>query len=46
MKTFELVWSPEGRVIATVSAKTARAAKRMTPAPWSRYPGEVYVREV
>jgi hypothetical protein len=42
---WDIVWSPEGRTIAQVWATTARAAKAQTPAPYSRYKGEVYVRE-
>lgn len=33
MKTFELFWSPEGRYIATVTARTYSAAIRKAPAP-------------
>jgi hypothetical protein len=46
MKVYELVWSPTGQVIATVTASTMKAAKRKAPAPYSRYRGEIYAREV
>lgn len=46
MKKFELYWSPEGRKIATVSAKDAKAAKRKTPMPYRRYLGEIYAVEI
>lgn len=45
MKSFKLFWSPEGKHIATVSAKTARAAIRKTPQPYRRYLGEIYAEE-
>jgi hypothetical protein len=43
LKTFNIVWSPEGRTIATVEARDAASAKKQTPAPYKRYMGEVYV---
>lgn len=46
MKTWNLFWSPEGKQIATVKARTARAAVRKAPAPYRRYLGEVYATEV
>ncbi len=46
MKTYELVWSPTSQVIARVQAKTPQAAIKKTPAPHSKYKGEVYAREV
>lgn len=46
MKFYQLVWSPEGRVIATVQAKTRRAAIRKVPYPYRRYLGEIYVIEL
>lgn len=46
LKKFNIIWSPEGRTIATVNAKDAVKAKKQTPAPYKRYPGEVYVEEV
>ena len=45
MKTWTLYWSPTGRVIAVVQAKTARAAKREAPMPYSTYPAEIYAEE-
>ncbi len=46
MKTWTLFWSPEGRAIATVQAKTARAAIRKAPLPYRKYLGEIYALEV
>lgn len=46
MKTFELYWSPEGKLIATVKAKDARAAIRKAPQPYRKYLGEIYAKEV
>lgn len=43
MKTWLIVWSPEGRPIAKVEAKDAQAAKKQTPKPYKTYLGEVYV---
>jgi hypothetical protein len=40
---WKVYWSPEGRCIATVEAKTARAAKRKAPMPYRKYLGEIYV---
>lgn len=42
MNTYRLVWSPEGKTIATVQARTAKAAKRKAPQPYRRYLGEIY----
>lgn len=46
MKTFKLFWSPTGQCIATVRAKTVRAAIRKAPAPYRKYLGEIYAEEV
>lgn len=43
MKTWILIWSPEGRKIATVQALTARSAARKAPYPYRRYLGEIAV---
>jgi hypothetical protein len=43
MKRWDIYWAPEGRKIATVEAKTARAAKRKAPQPYRKYLGEMYV---
>lgn len=43
---FELYWSPEGKKIATVSAKNHRAAICKAPAPYKKYKGEIYVVKV
>ena len=45
MKTWDIFWSPEGRVIATVAAVDAKSAKKKTPLPYRKYMGEVYVEE-
>lgn len=45
LRTFSVYWSPEGRVIATVQAMTARAAIRKAPMPYRRYLGEMYAKE-
>ena len=42
MITWNVYWAPEGRVIATVQARSMRAAKRMAPAPYRAYLGELY----
>jgi len=46
MRTYTLYWSPEGRPIATVQARTIRAAIRKAPKPYLRYLGEIYAVEV
>jgi hypothetical protein len=45
VKTFDLYWSPEGRCIATVQARTPTAARRKAPQPYRRYIGEIYAVE-
>jgi hypothetical protein len=46
LRKFKIVWSPEGRTIATVDARDEKSAKSQAPAPYKRYMGEVYVEEV
>lgn len=46
MKCYELYWSPEGKRIAVVTARTMRAAIRKAPKPYRRYLGEIYAVEV
>ena len=46
LPTFDLYWSPEGRKIATVQARTMRAAIHKTPKPYRRYLGEIYVVQI
>lgn len=46
LNTYKVFWSPEGRCIATVTARDARAAKRKAPQPYRRYLGELYVELV
>jgi hypothetical protein len=43
MPKYDIFWSPEGRIIATVQAKSAHAAKRKAPMPYRKYLGEIYV---
>ena len=43
---WNIVWSPEGRTIATVRAASMQAAKKLTPKPYSKFMGEVYVEAV
>lgn len=45
MNTYQLYWAPEGKLIATVRAKTMRAAIRKAPYPYRRYLGEIYAIE-
>jgi hypothetical protein len=45
VKDFTVWWSPEGRPIAIVRAKTARAACRKAPQPYRKYLGELYATE-
>jgi hypothetical protein len=40
--TYDLYWSPEGRRIATVEARTSREAIRLAPKPYRKYLGEIY----
>jgi hypothetical protein len=42
LKTWRLYWSPEGRQIATVTARTYEAACRKAPKPYRKYLGEIY----
>lgn len=44
--TFRVIWSPEGKTIATVRATDELSAKRigLKGTPYSRYPGEVYAQ--
>lgn len=46
MKTYNLFWSPEGRCIATVQAKSEAAAIRKAPLPYRKYLGEIYAVEL
>jgi len=41
-----LYWSPEGRCIATVEARTMQIAIHKTPKPYHRYLGEIYAVKV
>lgn len=45
IKRYELIWSPEGKVIGEVDATSPRHAIKMTPAPYNRFKAEVYARE-
>lgn len=42
MTVYHLFWSPEGKYIATVEARTMRAAIRKAPMPYRRFLGEIY----
>jgi hypothetical protein len=42
MSTYKLFWSPTGQHIATVTARTERAAIRKAPKPYRQYLGEIY----
>ena len=44
-KAYRLIWSPEGRTIATVLATSEKAARRQAPAPYRKYLGEIAVEE-
>jgi hypothetical protein len=46
MYTWRLVWSPTGQHIGDVQAKTARAAVRKAPRPYSKYKGEIYAEKI
>jgi hypothetical protein len=46
MSMWRVFWAPEGRQIATVEARTAKAAKRKAPMPYRKYLGEIYVEFV
>lgn len=46
VRGWDVYWSPEGRKIATVQAKTEREAIRKAPMPYRRYLGEMYAQEV
>ncbi len=45
MKTYDLYWRPTGQKIATVNAKTMKAAKRKALQPYRKYIGEIYAVE-
>lgn len=46
LKTYRLVWSPEGKTIAIVRAMNEKQAVHKTPAPWKQYLGEVYAERI
>lgn len=39
---FDIYWSPEGRKIATVEAKSEKDALKQAPLPYKKYRGELY----
>lgn len=45
-RLWDVYWSPEGRRIATVAARTARSAIRKAPKPYRRFLGELYAVQV
>lgn len=46
MKTYELIWSPEGRRIALVRATSPQAAVKKAPLPYRKFLGEIYAKEI
>lgn len=44
--TWRLYWGPTGQTIGQVQAKTAKAARRKAPKPYSRYKGEIGVERM
>lgn len=46
MHVFDLYWSPEGRRFQTVTATSARAAKRKAMKPYRKYLGEIYAVQI
>ena len=44
-KTYDVYWAPEGRKIATVTAKNEKAAIRKAPLPYRKFLGEMYAQE-
>lgn len=42
LSAYDLIWTPEGRKIATVVARDASAAIRKAPKPYRKYLGEIY----
>lgn len=44
LPTYDVYWSPEGRVIATVKASNGREAIRKAPMPYRRKLGELYAK--
>lgn len=44
--TWHLFWSPEGRKIATVEARTMLSAIRKAPKPYRKFLGEIYAVKV
>jgi len=45
LKKYRLVWSPEGRTIATVLASSPAKARALAPLPWRKFRGEIYAVE-
>lgn len=41
--TYELRWAPEGKVIGTVKATSASAARSQAPMPYRQFKGEIGV---
>ena len=46
LRKWNVYWAPEGRVIATVEAKSARQAIRKAPKPYRKYLGEMYAEVI
>ena len=45
MEMYDLIWAPSAAFIATVSAKTPRAARRKAPYPYRKYLGDIIVEK-
>ena len=45
MEMYDLIWAPSATFIATVSAKTPRAARRKAPYPYRKYLGDIIVEK-
>jgi len=43
-QTYVVVWSPEGREIARVQARSLRHACRLAPKPYRQFQGELYAQ--
>lgn len=46
LPAWRVYWAPEGRCIATVAARDAKAAIRKAPYPYRKYLGELYAEQV
>lgn len=46
MRSWKLIWAPEGRPLGVVRARTPHAARRKAGKPYTKYLGEIGVEEV